>query len=56
MTSKISSSVNNPSNAGIATLPASLVFGALYQTYGPLVAFGSGAGFALLAAILLARL
>ncbi len=41
---------------GIATLPASLIFGALYQTCGPLVAFGSGAGLALLAAILLARL
>lgn len=41
---------------GIATLPASLVFGALYQTYGPLVAFGSGAGLALLAAALLSRL
>ena len=41
---------------GIATLPASLIFGALYQVYGPLVAFGSGAGLALLAAMLLARL
>lgn len=41
---------------GIATLPASLIFGALYQTYGPLAAFGSGAGLALLAAALLARL
>ena len=41
---------------GIATLPASLVFGVLYQTCGPLVAFGSGAGLALLAAILLTRL
>jgi MFS family permease len=39
---------------GIATLPASLIFGALYQTAGPLVAFGSGAGLALVAAILLA--
>jgi MFS family permease len=41
---------------GIATLPASLVFGALYQGCGPLVAFGSGAGLALVAAIVLARL
>ena len=41
---------------GIATLPASLAFGALYQTCGPLAAFGSGAGLALVAAILLARL
>jgi MFS family permease len=41
---------------GIATLPASLMFGALYQTFGPLVAFGSGAGLALAAAVLLARL
>jgi len=41
---------------GIATLPASLVFGGVYQAFGPLWAFGSGAGLALLAAILLARL
>jgi MFS family permease len=41
---------------GIATLPASLVFGILYEAFGPLVAFGSGAGLALAAAILLARL
>ena len=40
---------------GIATLPASLMFGALYQAYGPMVAFGSGAGLALLAAMLLSR-
>jgi MFS family permease len=42
---------------GIATLPASVLFGVLYQSfgrYGALVAFGSGAGFALAAAILLA--
>ena len=38
---------------GIATLPASLIFGALYQLFGPLVAFGFGAGLALVAAILL---
>lgn len=41
---------------GIATLPASVVFGVLYEMFGPLVAFGSGAGLALAAAILLARL
>ena len=40
---------------GIATLPASLIFGALYQTFGPLVAFGSGAGLAAVAAILLTQ-
>jgi MFS family permease len=40
---------------GIATLPASVVFGILYETFGPLVAFGSGAGLALAAAMLLAR-
>jgi MFS family permease len=40
---------------GIATLPASLIFGILYQTCGPLAAFGSGAGLALVAAMLLAR-
>ena len=42
---------------GIATLPASVIFGVLYQSFGKngaLVAFGSGAGLALLAAILLA--
>jgi hypothetical protein len=40
---------------GIATLPASLIFGALYQTYGPLAAFGSGAVLAAIAAILLTQ-
>ncbi len=40
---------------GIATLPASLMFGALYQAYGPLAAFGAGAALALVAAGLLAR-
>jgi MFS family permease len=39
---------------GIATLPASLLFGALYQYYGPLAAFACGAGLALVAARLLA--
>jgi MFS family permease len=39
---------------GIATLPASLIFGALYQVYGALVAFGWGAALALVAITLLA--
>jgi MFS family permease len=39
---------------GIATLPASLIFGALYQSFGALVAFGWGAGLALAAVALLA--
>jgi MFS family permease len=38
---------------GIATLPSSLIFGALYQFCGPLVAFGWGAVLALLAGILM---
>ena len=38
---------------GIATLPSSLIFGALYQFCGPLVAFGWGAALALVAAILM---
>jgi len=38
---------------GIATLPASLLFGFLYQRWGALIAFGSGAAFALLAAVIL---
>ena len=38
---------------GIATLPASLIFGALYQLFGPQVAFGFGAGMALVGVILL---
>lgn len=44
---------------GIATLPASVLFGVLYQSFGKhgaLVAFGAGAGFALLATILLAAI
>ena len=32
---------------GIAALPASVIFGILYQQLGPVVAFGSGAGLAL---------
>jgi len=38
---------------GVAALPSSLIFGALYQEFGPLVAFGWGAGLALIAACLL---
>jgi MFS family permease len=38
---------------GIATLPSSLVFGALYQGYGALAAFGWGAALALLSVVLL---
>ncbi len=38
---------------GIATLPSSLIFGALYQYFGPVVAFVWGAVLALFAAILL---
>jgi hypothetical protein len=38
---------------GIAVLPSSLIFGALHQVYGALVAFGWGAGLALIAVVLL---
>jgi predicted MFS family arabinose efflux permease len=38
---------------GIAALPASLLTGALWQTFGPAVAFGTGAGLAVLAAVAL---
>ena len=38
---------------GIATLPSSLIFGALYQVYGAMAAFGWGAILALLAVVLL---
>ena len=41
---------------GIATLPASVLFGWLYDAFGARVAFGVGAGLALLAAVLLWRL
>ena len=41
---------------GIATLPASVLFGGLYDAFGAQAAFGAGAGLALLAAILLWRL
>jgi MFS family permease len=39
--------------AGIATLPSSPVFGALYQVYGALAAFGWGVALALVAVVLL---
>jgi hypothetical protein len=38
---------------GIGTLPASLLFGWLYQTFGALAAFGTGATLALLAGLVL---
>ena len=38
---------------GIGTLPASLIFGALYQVFGSLVAFGFGAALALVAIVLI---
>lgn len=38
---------------GIATLPVNLIFGALYQTYGPLAAFGWGASLALIAIVMM---
>jgi MFS family permease len=40
---------------GIATLPASLIFGALYQVFGAVAAFGSGAALAVFAVVLLTR-
>lgn len=39
---------------GIAALPSSLIFGALYQAFGPVVAFGWGSALALIAALMLA--
>jgi len=41
---------------GIVTLPASLIFGAIYQYAGALIAFGWGGGLALLSAVLLLRI
>lgn len=38
---------------GVTTAPSSLIFGALYQSLGPLAAFGWGAGLALVAGLLL---
>ena len=37
----------------LLALPASLIFGALYQVYGALAAFGWGAGLALIAVVIL---
>jgi len=42
------------SAVGIATLPASVIFGGLYQVYGALTAFGAGAALALVAVVILA--
>jgi MFS family permease len=39
---------------GVAALPSSLIFGWIYENFGPLAAFGWGASLALLAALLLA--
>jgi MFS family permease len=38
---------------GLAMLPASVIFGSLYQTLGPMAAFGTGAALAALAALFL---
>jgi predicted MFS family arabinose efflux permease len=38
---------------GVATLPSSLIFGALYQVYGALAAFGWGVALAIVAVVLL---
>lgn len=40
---------------GIAALPASVLFGVLYSTFGPAAAFGTGAGLAAVASLLLRR-
>src|SRR5579862_4544938 len=40
---------------GVASLPASLIFGAIYQAAGPTFAFSTGAGLALIAIFLLPR-
>jgi MFS family permease len=39
---------------GVAALPSSLIFGALYESFGALAAFGWGAALALIAALMLA--
>jgi MFS family permease len=41
---------------GVAALPASVVFGAVWDRYGAPVAFGMGAGFAVVAAIIMSRI
>jgi predicted MFS family arabinose efflux permease len=38
---------------GIAALPSSLIFGGVYEKFGPIAAFGWGAGLALVAAAIL---
>ena len=38
---------------GIAALPSSLIFGVLYEEFCPFVAFGWGAGLALVAVLIL---
>jgi len=38
---------------GIGALPANIIFGLIYQRFGPLAAFGLGAVLALVAAVLL---
>lgn len=40
---------------GLASLPASVIFGVLYEMIGPAVAFGMGAAMAVLAALILPR-
>lgn len=40
---------------GVASLPASLVFGVIYQAAGPMFAFSTGAGLAIIAIFLLPR-
>ena len=41
---------------GVAALPSSLIFGWIYERFGPLAAFGWGAGMAVLATVLLVGL
>ncbi len=41
---------------GIAALPSSVLFGWLYEQFGPLIAFGWGAGLAMVAACILSQL
>jgi len=41
---------------GVGTLLASVVFGVLYERFGPATAFGTGAGFAVAATLLLLTL
>lgn len=41
---------------GVGALPASLLFGLVWQTYGPAAAFGMGAALALVASVLLSML